>query len=422
MDPDRRPAPTDPRMRGFRSRWTVEDLIEAIDARVAPVGVEAVALADAAGRVLAGDVVAGVDVPPFDRAAMDGYALRGEETFGSDAANPALFRLVGRARPGRMHAGAVGPGEAVEVATGAPMPPGADAVAPVETAWMSGNLVEVVEPVPPGRHVGRRGEDVCRGDRVFTSGRVLRPQDLGMLSALGLHEVRATRRPAVAIVVTGDELLPAGTPGEGHRIGDMNSVMLAAMVARDGGLARVVGPLPDDRDRLRAALVDAASRADMILVSGGSSTGPEDHAPGLLAELGTLVAHGVALRPASPSGFGVIGPVPVVLLPGNPVSCLCAYDFFGGRAVRGLGARPTRWGYRPSRMALASKVASALGRVDYVRVRRLDGGVAPIAAGGASILSSVTRADGFLVVPADSEGYPTGAEVKVWWYDDVYES
>lgn len=421
MDPDRRPAPTDPRMRGFRARWTVGDLVEAIDARVSSLGDETVALGDCAGRVLAVDIVASVDIPHFDRAAMDGYALRGEETFGSDAANPALFRLVGRARPGRMHAGCVGEGEGVEVATGAPMPTGADAVAPVETASLSGDRIEVVEPVPPGRHVGRRGEDVCRGDRVFTSGRVLRPQDLGMLSALGLGAVRATRRPVVVIIITGDELLPAGTPGIGHRIGDMNSVMLAAMAARDGGRPRVVGPLPDDRDRLRAALVEASQSADLILVSGGSSTGPEDHAPSLLAELGTVLAHGVALRPASPSGFGLIGTTPVVLLPGNPVSCLCAYDFFGGRAIRRLGGRPSGWAYRSTMMRLAAKVASALGRVDYVRVRIAEGGIVPVAAGGASILSSVTKADGFVVVPADSEGYQAGTYIELWFYDNVVD-
>jgi molybdopterin molybdotransferase len=153
-----------------------------------------------------------------------------------------------------------------------------------------------------------------------------------------------------------------------------------------------------------------------VLISGGSSTGPEDHAPALVAELGDLPIHGVALRPASPAGLGWIGDVPVALLPGNPVSCLCAYDFFAGRIIRRLGGRPPDWPYRSVDRSLATKLVSVLGRVDYARVRLVDNRVEPLAISGASILSSTTRADGFVVVPADLEGYPAEAAVKVWLY------
>ena len=234
---------------------------------------------------------------------------------------------------------------------------------------------------------------------------------------MGLATIRVTRRPVVAVVITGDELLPAGTPSHHHQIADMNSAMLAALIARDGGIPRIVGPLRDDRDALRTAIIEAAATADAVLISGGSSTGPEDHAPGLVAELGELSAHGVALRPASPSGLGFLGRIPAVLLPGNPVSCLCAYDFFAGPVVRRLGNRPLAWPYRPVERPLAHKLVSAIGRVDYARVRIGAEGVEPLAISGASILSSTTRADGFVVVPADLEGYPTGASVVVWLYD-----
>ncbi len=198
----------------------------------------------------------------------------------------------------------------------------------------------------------------------------------------------------------------------------MNSVMLGALIDRDRGLARVVGPLPDDREGLRAAIADASGSADVVLISGGSSTGPEDHVPGLVAELGELAAHGVALRPASPAGLGFLGAVPVVLLPGNPVSCLCAYDFFAGPIVRLLGGRPREWRYRPVVLPLARKLVSVIGRVDYARVRIEQGKVEPLAISGASILSSTTCADGFVVIPTDLEGYPPGASVTVWLYDD----
>jgi molybdopterin molybdotransferase len=411
-------TPCDPRMRGFRTRAAVEEVIALIDDRVESLGPEHLGLFEAAGRVLAEQIDARADVPPFDRAAMDGFALRGEETFGADSYTPAVFRLIGRSRPGRGFAGNVGAGEAVEITTGAPLPAGADAVVKVEAARLAGATVSVVEPVPPGRHVSRHGEDLARGAPVFVAGRRLRPQDLGLLSALGCARVAVVRRPRVVVLVTGDELLPVGAPAHEESIADMNSVMVAALVARDGGIAEVVGPLADDPKAIRAALEEARTRADAILVSGGSSTGPEDHAPALLAELGELPVHGVALRPASPAGLGFWGRLPLVLLPGNPVSCLCAYDFFGGRVIRRLAGRRPEWPYRIVTRPLKRKLTSALGRVDYCRVRIQNGAVEPIATSGASILSSTTRADGFVVVPANLEGFAPGTLVDVWQYDD----
>lgn len=407
----------DPRMRGFRSRRSVGEVIALIDARVAPLGVQRVPTPASAGRVLASGIVAEGDVPAFDRSAMDGYAVRGEETYGVNVYAPAFLRLVGRSFPGRAFEGKLELGEAVEIATGAPIPVGADTVVPVEATHRDGDRVAVTEAFPVGRHIGRRGEDVALGAAVLAARRVLRPQDLGVLSGLGVGEVEVIRRPRVTIIVTGDELLRPGKPAEGSRFADMNSPMLAALVARDGGAARVVGPLKDRRDRLRDALASEAASSDALLVSGGSSTGPEDHAPGLVAELGELSVHGVALRPASPAGLGWINGVPVVLLPGNPVSCLCAYDLFAGRIIRRLGGRPEEWPYRAVKRPLARKLVSALGRVDYARVRLVGDRVEPLSVSGASILSSTTRADGFVLVPADLEGYPEGAVVTVWRYD-----
>jgi molybdopterin molybdotransferase len=409
----------DPRMRGFRSRTGVDEAIALIAARVRALGAESIDFNQAAGRILAREVVASEPVPPFDRAAMDGYAVRGEETFGASSYNPAPFRLVGASRPGHACHVEVGPGEAAQIATGAALPRGADTVVKVESTHVDGDAVWVSEPTPPGRHVGSRGEDIAAGTVVLTAGRALRPQDLGVLSSVAARSIDVIRRPDVAVIVTGDELLPPGTPAQGFRIPDANSVMLAALIARDGGLARAIGPLPDDRERIRSEIAEASASADAVLISGGSSAGPEDHAPGLVAELGELMVHGVALRPAGPAGIGFLGEreVPVVLLPGNPVSCLCAYDFFAGPIVRLLGGRPRGWPYRSASFPLARKLVSVVGRVDYARVRIVQDRVEPLAISGASILSSTTRADGFVVVPADLEGYPIGANVTVWFYD-----
>jgi molybdopterin molybdotransferase len=204
-----------------------------------------------------------------------------------------------------------------------------------------------------------------------------------------------------------------GTPPEGFRITDANGPMLAALVKRDGGEA-LGGPIvPDDPDAILAALRE---EADVIVVAGGSSVGQEDHVPTLLAEHGELAIHGIAMRPSSPTGLGRLDRKLVFLLPGNPVSCLCAYDFFAGRAIRALGGRCREWPYRRTVARLERKLVSVVGRVDYARVYVRGVCAEPVAIGGASVLSSVTRADGFVVVPMDSEGFPEGAEVEVYLY------
>jgi molybdopterin molybdotransferase len=406
----------DVRMRGFPTRTEVDDAVVLIRQRVGPLGPETVELDAAAGRVLATAVTAALPVPHFDRAAFDGYALRAEETFGAGPYNPLTLRIVGEAMPGRPFAGAIGTGEAVRIMTGSPMPPGADAVLPAESAEETGGLLKVVEPVVPGRNVGHIGEDVPLGRTVLSAGRVLRPQDLGLLSSIGVSRVEVIRRPRVAILVTGDEILPPGSRPEGYRIVDSNSVVLRALVGRDGGEALPTRHVPDRPNAIREAMT--AGDWDVLLVSGGTSVGREDHAPGLVAELGELPIHGMALRPASPAGIGFIAGRPVFLLPGNPVSCLCAYDLFAGRAVRRLAGRSDDLPYRSAEYSVADKIVSAVGRVDYVRVRVAPTGVEPIAVSGASILSTTVTADGFVLVPCDREGYGPGERVAVYLYGE----
>jgi molybdopterin molybdotransferase len=217
----------------------------------------------------------------------------------------------------------------------------------------------------------------------------------------------------VRLVITGNELLPAGTPPHGVHIADANGPMLAALVARDGGAVDARGLVRDDPDTIAEGLL---SDADVVIVSGGSSVGVEDLAPGLLATHGELAVHGIAMRPSSPTGLGRIGNRLIFLLPGNPVSSLCAYDFFAGRAIRVLGGRGATWPYRPVRGRLTRKISSPIGRLDYARVTISDGLVEPLAVAGASVLSSTTRADGFVIVGDDSEGFAAGSDVDVWLY------
>jgi len=429
MNDQQNPAADDVRMRGFARRHTVEAAIAWLDDQLQPLGAELLPLPTTAGRVLAGSVASEVDVPGFDRATMDGYAVVAESTEGATPYNSLPLTLIGDSLPGRPFQGAVGPGQAVRIMTGAPLPLGCDAVLPAEWAEPSAaceaesaqaepdgpgvRCIRALAAMSPGKHVGRRGEDVTRGTTLLQRGRLLRPQDLGVLSSVGVGDVHVIRRPRVRLVVTGNELLPSGSQPHGHRIVDANGPMLAALVERDGGLVDFPGLVPDEHDAILDALHAAA---DVVIVSGGSSVGIEDLAPTLLAKHGDLAIHGIAMRPSSPTGLGRIEHRLVFLLPGNPVSCLCAYDFFAGRAIRALGGRTKTWPYRPTRATLTRKLSSTIGRLDYARVRVTEDAVEPLAIGGASVLSSTTRADGFVIVPADSEGFAAGADVEVWLY------
>jgi molybdopterin molybdotransferase len=411
-------ADDDVRMRGFARRHTVTDALAWLDAQLHRLPAEEVRLDSAAGRVLANSVVSDFDVPGFDRATMDGYAVFAGSTEGASSYNRLPLTVVGDSMPGRPFEGTVVSGEAVQIMTGAPIPPGVDAVLPAE--WVEverddgGPLaISALASVSPGKNIGRRGEDIVQGTTLFEAGRVLRPQDLGVLSSVGHGTVNVVRRPRVRLVITGNELLPSGTRPSGFEIADANGPMLAALTERDGGQVFFPGLVRDDPNAILEAL---HTDADIIIVSGGSSVGVEDVAPTLIAQHGELAVHGIAMRPSSPTGLGRLGHRIVLLLPGNPVSSLCAYDFFAGRAIRALGGHSKDWPYRKVGGRLSRKISSPIGRLDYARVRFHEGAVEPLAVAGASLLSSTTRADGFVVISDDSEGFAAGADVDVWLY------
>ncbi len=404
---------SDVRMRGFAERTTVESALSWLDAHAQCLESESVSLAQSADKVLAQDIVSQTDVPRFSRAMMDGYAVHATDTHGAAPYNPLALAIIGEVLPGNQFPAEVQRGQAVRIMTGAPIPQGADAVLPAEYSEAQSDRVLCHGEVATGKHVGLVGEDVARGTCILSAGRRLRPQDLGLLSSIGCQSVRVVRQPRVRIVITGNELLPPGTPPHGNRIGDANGPMLQALVNRDGGITINPGIVPDRPAEILSALRDDA---DIILVSGGSSVGQEDHAPSLITEHGELAIHGIAMRPSSPSGMGLLDDRLVLLLPGNPVSCLCAYDFFAGRAIRTAAGRSADWPYPFTYGRLARKLVSAIGRVDYARIAITPQGVEPLAISGASVLSSTTRADGFVIIPADSEGYAAGADVKVYHY------
>ncbi|MSR32745.1 MAG: molybdopterin molybdenumtransferase MoeA [Gemmataceae bacterium] len=413
-------------MKGFHSRTELREAIQILQSRVASLGHEKVPLEKSFNRVLAQSLVAPVAVPHFDRAAMDGYAVKGEDTFGADQLNPRELEIVGESMPGNPCALATGENQAVRIMTGAKIPQGANAVIPAEVTQelppsrqFPFGSVQVFQAMAPGKNIGKTGEDVKAGSTILEKGRVLRPQDVGLISSVGIREIPVFASPKVRILITGNEILPAGSPPEKEKIADSNSLTLRGLVQRDGGQAIFEGIIPDDSQTLEKALSEHGS--DLVLISGGSSVGKEDHAPALLKKLGELAVHGVGMRPASPAGFGFLeSRIPVFLLPGNPVSCLCAYDLLASMAVRKMAGLPIELPYPRAMVKTGKKIVSAVGRVDYVRVKIATNGLLePVVGSGASNLSSTTRADGFILIDQDSEGFPEGTPVLVYFYDST---
>lgn len=409
------------------SEATVEAARAAILAALRPVaGSERVALAEAAGRTLAADVVSPIDVPAHDNAAMDGYALHGADLV--PAAPTRLRALDATAFAGRPFAGTVARGECVAIMTGAVMPAGLDTVVPRELVQASDGWVTLAAgAVRAGEHRRRRGEDLARGQRALPAGRVLRPADVGLLASLGLPEAAVRRRLRVALFSTGDELLAPGQPPLPGAVYDSNRHSLGAALRRLGVDLLDLGQIGDDPDRLQAALAQATQQADAIVTSGGVSMGDADHTRAVLARLGEVGFWKLAMRPGRPFAFGHLRHgerrVPLFALPGNPVAALVSYLVLVRDALRLLGGATLQ---APVSFELPSAVAirKRTGRSEFQRgvFERDEGGrlqVRPSADQGAGILRSLCEADALIVLPHGRGAVAAGEAVEVWPFDGL---
>ena len=400
----------------------------AIDASVR--GAEVVALEAAHGRVLAVDVCAEIDVPGFDRSNMDGFAVRAEDTFGASEEQPVRLRLTGETIPtGVAPLREVGRGEASPIATGGMLPRGADAVVPVEVTDLDGEHVIVRRASVPGGAVSFAGTDVGAGETVLFAGARLSSRETGVLAAIGAHEVAVVRRPRVAILSTGDEIVQPGAPMRPGLVYDSNGRILADAVTEVGGDAWFLGAFRDDEAAVRAALDLALADADLVLLSGGTSKGEGDLNARVVAALDPgVIVHGVALKPGKPiclaAGRAAPGPLgqqdarckPVVILPGFPTSAIFTFHEFVAPVIRlmsGAGAGPSE----TVRARLALQTTSERGRLEYLLVglvRRDDGALAAYPMGkGSGSVTAWSRADGFVRVPRNTEIVEAGAAVEV---------
>jgi molybdopterin molybdotransferase len=401
---------------------TREEVLALYD-RFPPVGEETVELAAAGGRVLAAPIAAPEEVPGFWRASMDGYAVRAPDTFGASVGAPQYLEIKGEVPMGVSPPRGVGPGEALRVATGAMLPAGADAVVMLEyTAEHPDGTLEVRRAVAPGENVLKPGEDVARGEVLFPAGRRLRPQEIGLMAALGIRRLIAYKKPRVAIISSGDEIVPLdGQPRPGQ-VRDANSYLAAAQVTAWGGLPVVGGIVPDEAGALRAALAKALDASDLILVSGGSSVGARDLTLTAIQDLpgAEILVHGVALRPGKPTilaALGEKGLKPLLGLPGHPASAAVVMEVLGRPLLSRLAGveEQAPWG-RTVTALLSRNLAGATGREDYVRVRlRKDGDTlwAHPVLGPSGLLSPLVKGDGLVMIPLGVEGLFEGEEVSV---------
>ena len=399
-------------MRPIRETIPLEAARALIDDACRPIErIERVDLTAANGRVIASDVTSSRDVPPFARASMDGYAVVAEDTFGASRYEPKTLRVVEKIFTGQLAKGTVQAGQAAEIATGAPMPEGATAVVMVEeTERSNDNDVNILAPVYPRQNVGRQGADIVRGQVVLRAGDLLNPSRVGALAALGLGDVDVFARPTVAILSTGNEIAAPGAELAPGHIYDINRFTLGAIVSEHSGIAVPLQTAQDTIDDLNRA-IDRCLECDLIVFSGGSSVGERDLILDVLGRRGEIVFHGIALKPGKPTAFGIVEGKPFFGMPGYPTSCLSNAYMLLVPALRRVAHLPPHHAHTVT-APLGQRIVSTTGRHQFYSVRVIDG-VAQPAFKASGDITSMSQADGYIEIPAQTDIVEKGETVEV---------
>jgi molybdopterin molybdotransferase len=371
---------------------------------------ERVRLVDANGRVAAADVQSSRDVPPFARAGMDGFAVRAEDTFGANRYDPKTLRVIDKVYTGQVPATALEPGTAIEIATGAPMPQGADAVVMVEETEKVAEDVRVLTPVYPRQNVGRQGADIVVGQTVIARGDVLNPSRIGALAALGVGDVDVFAKPTVAILSTGNEIADPGAELKPGQIYDINKFTLSTIIQEHGGVPMPFATAQDTIEALESA-IDACAACDVLVFSGGSSVGERDLILDVIGRKGEIVFHGIAVKPGKPTVFGTIGGKPMFGMPGYPTSCLSNAYMLLVPALRAMGRLAPRHTATVS-LPVGQRIVSTTGRHQFYTVKIVDGQAMPAFKASGDI-TSMSQADGYIEIPAQTDIVEKGQTVEV---------
>ncbi|WP_148883528.1 molybdenum cofactor synthesis domain-containing protein [Thermococcus aciditolerans] len=391
----------------------LEKALEVINSFPLEPKIESVPLSEALGGVLAEDVASPVDVPPFDRATVDGYAVRAEDTFMAGESEPVRLKVVGEINAGDTPTVELKPGESVYISTGAPLPRNADAVVQFEDVDREGEEVIIYKPAYPGLGVMKAGADIPKGKVLLKRGTRLTFKDTALLSAVGFSEVKVFRKPRVAVISTGNEVVLPGTELRYGQIYDINGRAIADAVRELGGEAVFLGIARDDRESLKALIEKGIECCDIVLLSGGASGGIRDLTSSIIEELGEVKIHGIAIQPGKPTIIGLINGKPVFGLPGYPTSCLTNFTLLVAPLLRRLLRRESE--VRKVRKKLAHKVFSVKGRRQFLPVRIEGEKAVPILKGSGAVTSFVD-ADGFIEVPENVEILEAGEEVEVTFF------
>jgi molybdenum cofactor synthesis domain-containing protein len=399
-------------MRPFGSLISIDEARRRLTASIRPISrTERVNLSEAVDRVAAANVVSSVHVPPFARSAMDGYAVRAADTSGASPSEPISLSVVERIYTGQTPQHAIAPGSSAEIATGAPLPDGADAVVMVEqTSPSDQGRVSITARVEAGQNIGPRGADITPGDIVVRQGDQLTASRIGALAAIGCADIEVYAKPRVAILSTGNEVVPPGAPLAGGQIYDVNRFTLAAVVAQHGGVADHRPPVPDSIDQIGHAL-DECADADIVIFSGGSSVGERDLIIDAISGRGVVVFHGIAVKPGKPTAFAIVRGRPFFGMPGNPTSCLSNAYILLVPFLRAAARLPV-FEPRTVRVPLGRRLVSQAGRHQFYTVRVRDGAAFPAFKGSGEI-TSLSQADGYIEIPANQDTVEEGTIVEV---------
>jgi len=406
----------------FRKLMTLDEAKNAIDTHFKPTPLEAedVALLEAYNRVLKENVVSKLDIPPFNRSTVDGYAVKAQDTFGADENQPATLKIAGMVSVGELPQVFLGKGEAAEIVTGAPIPEGADAVVMVEDTEREDDNLQVFTSVTLNENVMKKGSDIKAGETVLTSGQVLSASEIGVLAALGLTKARSFKPPMVAVLSTGGEVTEPGKPLPAGKIYDINAFSLSTAVIESGGKPIYFGVVPDDKEALTKTLSTALASADVVITSGGVSVGPRDFTPQIVDSLGKpgLVVYGVAVKPGKPTTVAFAGDKPIFSLPGHPTSALLIFYLLVRPIIQRLSGR-TASEIRSIKAFAGARMFSAKGRRTFVMVRLvLDSEkcrlvAEPVETGASGAITTLAKADGFVEVPEDQQFIDSDEEVSV---------